>query len=102
LGRGPGRLGVQRWLISVFECLLRLSSKPQGKGAPSSSGMAAAAGFAGDGGDRRRRIRSAWSSRRPRDLNAIFCFFRGFFAIWVEQLSFVSLYNIPVFVFFLN
>ena len=78
LGRGPGRLGVQRWLISVFECLLRLSSKPQGKGAPSSSGMAAAAGFADDGGDRCRRIRSAWSSRRPRDLNAIFCFLEAF------------------------
>jgi len=89
LGCVLGRLGCQRRRISFYECLLRLSSKPQGKGAPSSSGMAAATGFAGDGGDRRRRIRSAWSSRRPRDLNAIFCFLEAFLLFGWNSCPFV-------------
>jgi len=95
LGCVPGRLGYQRWRISFYECLLRLSSKPQCVGASSSLGMVVAAGVAGAGGGWRRWVWSPRSSTRSRGFCVFSSFSRDLSACWMELFS-VSSYDVPV------
>ena len=94
--RPSGRLGYQRRRISFYECLLRLSSKPQCVGASSGLGMVAAAGVAGGGGGGWRWwVWSPSSSTRSRGFCVFSSFSRDLSACWMELFS-VSSYDVPV------